>query len=856
MLSCGVVLMLGAVCTVPVSAWHADNAFLREGEFLVDSALVFIPSDGSSPSVAFDGTTYLATWSKTGTASQRKITAARVSLNGELIDSSGISVSQVPAQQADPAIAFGSTVYLVVWSDNRAGTYDIYGTRVDAQGTVLDSSNILIASSSIDLLTPAIVFGGSSFFVIWKEQLSPSTGYIKGRRVSETGIALDTVITLNSPAIAYVSPSVSFDGRNFFAVWSVATHLYGARVDSTGALIDSTNIQIAKNPGYKTNPAVSFDGTHFLAVWQDNRNGSMDLYGARIDTGGTVLDTAALPLITHGDNMEFPALTFTGGTYLLAWQDARLGNDAIYAARIDTEGVALDSGGILISALIPSEHEPALAFSGTAHLLITWAVNDTSIVGSRIDTSGALIDSTAAALSIGVCPQWNPRVSFNGNQYLIAWHDNRNTTDFNVYAARIDTAGSVLDTAMIPVAEQAVDQQLPVVAGSPGNFLVAWQDDRFANIYAARVDTAGCLLDPTGFPLTSANHEQEAPALIYDGAKYFAVWHDRRNVSGTGIYGTRITTSGLVLNPAGIIISYASGENERFPAITCNSSRYLIVWNRDPHILAAALTDSSGTVLDTLTISNTLASDARPCCASDGIDFLVAWEDMRNTEGDIYVTRIDSSGALLDSSGIPLCVVSGNQHHPAVSWDGTYYTVVWEDLRSSLYDIFGARVSNNGSVFNRFPVVTQEGNQFTPGIAAGSGGRLLLAYAGFADSMGNDLVNTTRIWGSLFLPSTGIAEEEPGKRPGEISMQFDRNPAYSQVTVSFTISRAENIVLSVYNASGRKVRTIASAPHTAGSYEITWHGEDEQGKPAQSGVYFCCLQYGSLRSVRKVVFFR
>jgi hypothetical protein len=400
-----------------------------------------------------------------------------------------------------------------------------------------------------------------------------------------------------------------------------------------------------------------------------------------------------------------------------------------------------------------------------------------------------------------------------------------------------------------------VNQQLPVAAGSPDNYLIAWQDDRFANIYAARVDTAGTLLDPTGFPLTTANHEQQAPNMIFDGSKYFAVWHDRRNVSGTGIYGTRIATSGTVLNPAGIEISYLSGENERFPALANNNGRFVIAWNRDPNILAAAVTDTSGTVFDTMIISSTIASDARPCVASDGASFLVGWEDIRNAESDIYVTRLDSSGAILDSSGIPLCVVSGDQRHPIVAWDGTYFSVVWEDYRSTLSDIFGARVSTDGSVFNRFPVVTQEGGQFTPAITSGAGAQLLLVYAGFADSLGNQLINTTRIWGSCFNPPASITEEKPGSNRNSMLLHLVTNPAHAKAQLWYSIPRGDKVLLTVYDASGRRIRTLACEYQTAGRYGITWDGLDDYGESVKSGIYFLCLRVGSERCTRKVAFF-
>jgi hypothetical protein len=851
--ACAILIFLIASFACATSA-HGHTP-MRAGEFLIDSTLIYLPASGRSSATCSDGTDYLSLWIDESPESYTNICGTRIAHNGIVIDSACICLSYIPTLQSNPAIAFGETTYLAVWSDNRSGNYDIYGTRVNPDGEVLDMDNILIASSPNNLLTPAIAYGGSSFFVIWKEQLTPSNGYIRGTRVSEMGMVLDTILTINNLPLAYVSPAVSFNGRHFLVAWAIGTFLYGARIDTSCGLIDTTNIQIATNPGYKGNPSVSFDGTNYLAVWQDNRNGSADIYGARIDTAGNVLDPSALPIVTRSDNLENPSLTFTQDTYFLAWHDARSGITGIYATRVGTNGVALDTGGVVISTTTIHQREPSLAYNGAADLLITWSVDDNGIAGSRVDTSTALIDSIPFKVSLNVFSQWNPRLAFNGSQYFIAWHDGRNGTDFNVYGARIDTSGNVLDHTPIPIATQVVYQQLPAVAACGENYLIAWQDDRFANVYAARVDAAGTLLDPTGFPITTANHEQEAPAAIFDGAKYFVVWHDGRNVSGTGIYGTRVTTSGAVLNPAGIMISYLPGVDQRHPAIATNGMHYIIAWNRDPHTLVAARTDTTGAVTDTMTITHTLASNAWPCVASDGADFLVVWEDNRTTESDVYAARIDSSGTVLDSAGIQLSVAPGDQMYPSATWDGTYYTVVWEDHEYNASDLSGARVTNSGSVFNRFPLVTSEGNQFSPAMVRGTGDNLLLGYAGFADSLGTRQINTIRIWGNLFIPPAAIFEEVPGKNSDPLCLRIETNPSRSLVQLSYAIAREGDVSLAVFDAAGRKLRSLVNTRHTPGRYRFTWNGKDGSGAPVQSGVYFFVLESEDLRFTRKAVFF-
>jgi hypothetical protein len=84
--------------------------------------------------------------------------------------------------------------------------------------------------------------------------------------------------------------------------------------------------------------------------------------------------------------------------------------------------------------------------------------------------------------------------------------------------------------------------------------MVVWQDYRaglYYDIYSARVSKSGVLLDSTGIALSTAETSQLAPAIAFDGTNYLTVWQDGRTGS-YDIYGTRVSPSGVVLDPAGL----------------------------------------------------------------------------------------------------------------------------------------------------------------------------------------------------------------------------------------------------------------------------------------------------------------
>jgi hypothetical protein len=150
--------------------------------------------------------------------------------------------------------------------------------------------------------------------------------------------------------------------------------------------------------------------------------------------------------------------------------------------------------------------------------------------------------------------QCEPTAAFDGANYLVVWEDHRDGVD--VYGARVTPAGIVLDRTGLAISTAAGAQQSPVVAFDGTNYLVVWHDTRngsLDDIYAARVTPAGAVLDRNGIAISRATGIQYAPAVAFSGSTYLVVWTDgRRGGDQTDIFAARITTTGAVLDTAGI----------------------------------------------------------------------------------------------------------------------------------------------------------------------------------------------------------------------------------------------------------------------------------------------------------------
>jgi hypothetical protein len=79
---------------------------------------------------------------------------------------------------------------------------------------------------------------------------------------------------------------------------------------------------------------VAYGALQYLVVWERHIGGETDIYGARVDTSGTVLDSASIPIGTLRGYEHYPSLAFNGDCYLVAWYN----EGSIYGAKVYTSG--------------------------------------------------------------------------------------------------------------------------------------------------------------------------------------------------------------------------------------------------------------------------------------------------------------------------------------------------------------------------------------------------------------------------------------------------------------------------------------------------------------------------------------
>jgi hypothetical protein len=96
----------------------------------------------------------------------------------------------------------------------------------------------------------------------------------------------------------------------------------------------------------------------------------------------------------------------------------------------------------------------------------------------------------------------------------------------------------------------------------------------------------------------------------------------------------------------------------------------------------------------------------------------------------------------------------------------------------------------------------------------------------------------------------GVASGTP---TGFVLLQNAPNPFNPSTTIRFKLPSERKIRLSVYDVTGRLVRSLVDGHRDAGQHEVLWDGLDFSGRAVGSGVYMYRLTGGSDTLVRRML---
>lgn len=495
------------------------------------------------------------------------------------------------------------------------------------------------------------------------------------------------------------------------------------------------------------------------------------------------------------------------GGIILVWEDYRNGNADVYAQHLDASGVPL------------------------------WGADGLAVCTDTTDQQSPVVTSDGAGGAI------------------FAWQDLRNA-NYDIYAQRVNAAGSTLWTADgAPVCTAAGNQVLEVITGDGANgAIVGWRDLRTgdSDIYAQRLDASGAplwLANGVGVCVI-AGVQTDVRVLSDPRGGAFFVWRDRRGGTYYDIYAQAIDATGAARWTANGKLVCGASFDQLSPAIALDGRFGLLVaWQDqrngvDFNVWAQRL-KPDGTprwTVDGVQMTNATGQQTNPVLIPDATaGAIVAWTDSRVPRPDIYAQRADSTGALLwaPSDGVAVCAADSSQFLEAGVSDGSGGAIFgWDDDRSGGDQIYAQSLAPNGTVrwaASGVLVSTAAGARtLTTAVPDGYHG-VIFGWQDFRNGATSDVY-------AFRMTSVGTGVETSGVPAVPARLYPARpNPFNPSTAIDFSLDRAARVSLTIHDVQGRRVRVLAGGDYAAGRHTIRWDGTDASGSPVGSGVYFVRL---------------
>jgi hypothetical protein len=403
-------------------------------------------------------------------------------------------------------------------------------------------------------------------------------------------------------------------------------------------------------------------------------------------------------------------------------------------------------------------------------------------------------------------------------------------------------------------------QYLPSIAvNRSGTYIIAWQDGRsgLVDIYAQRFDSLWNAIDSNTLinDDDSSSYQNNPSIAIADDGSYVMAWTDNRN-GNTDIYAQRFDMSGNAID-SNILINDDIGFSYQYnPSVAMTSDgTYIIAWQdrrSDNYDIYVQYFDASGNAIGPNTIINDDDSSfyqSDPSIAMiDNGSYLISWRDYRNDNPDIYAQRFDASGNAIGSNIlINDDVGNSDQYDPSVALnnDGTY-VITWEDQRNGHWDIYAQLFNAAGTRLGyNYPVNSTFGIDSI--LSAHPSVKMIGSkiYTTWNENRNEETVYDVYC---NILEFSVLSLIHPENLDVFLLNDNYPNPFNPRTTISYQLSSDCNIELSIFNLNGRKVATLIHDHQSAGYYSVNW-----SASAFPSGIYLYRLDTGDYVETKKMV---
>ncbi|MCK5834008.1 hypothetical protein KAH81_10120 [bacterium] len=350
---------------------------------------------------------------------------------------------------------------------------------------------------------------------------------------------------------------------------------------------------------------------------------------------------------------------------------------------------------ITISIAAGQQVVPSVATDGTDFFAV-WedaraGTGNPNIYGRIISAGGSL-----PGLESPVCAFMNyqkiPDVAWDGTYYLGVWFDRR--AGYQVYGNLLNPDGTLyLGNYNICTVDGSI--QNVRTSGMEGAFIVLWEERLMgiSDLYYSitKSDMSSTIRTQLGEP----DGSEKNPAIARGDSAWIAVYEDSL-ASGKGIFAQSVTYGPGGSDISAMIEISAVTNDESYPSIAYGEDGYLVVFEREGGVtnrdIFGVILDYSGAPIGSaFPISTATGNQIKPSISFDGIGYLVVWQDNRDLLSDIYGQRISTNGTLIGPE-IAVSTATGTQQKPHSTSNSEHHLVIWEDSRDVTSDIYATRI--------------------------------------------------------------------------------------------------------------------------------------------------------------------
>jgi len=451
------------------------------------------PDNGTTSSVAWEGTNWRVTWGY-----NNAVRIARVNSDGLVLDPEGVALT---GPSTGPTAGTATGGVQIVWAGYISAENDIYTANVSAGNSAGPTEGLSLGGPM--QIRSDLAVGTDGYMVVFRSDIGAIRRIMaqpldaNGDPIGASPVQLDSGDNLYGPGI----PSVAWNGSLYLATWNNNTGIVAQRLLQDGTPVDPAPFLVTTGFG-PTDVAALGDAFLIVGLRYDSNPQWVYGVGARVSgSDGVVLDPAGIAL--SGAFARWAAVTTLGDRWLAVWH-VTASHDNLVGS---TTGSFVNANGTSPGEF--SINGPYSASGGNAIFEIAVAASSSKalVLQSSELTSGVETDLSANFVNtdgsvqpaINLTPwignQYRPRVAWDGYQFVVVYNEQRNrfapsTLDqldarSDLYGMRLSAAGTIVDPKGFAFSLSSTGEAYPNVAASGGVSVITGSVVRNESPYAA-----------------------------------------------------------------------------------------------------------------------------------------------------------------------------------------------------------------------------------------------------------------------------------------------------------------------------------------------------------------------------------